>query len=199
MGIERVREAVLERARKEAEKIIEDAKRKAEEIVSKARRDYEIRVRRKKEEIVSKIISEESIKYIRKVVELNVRLTNVKNEVLNNLLEGIKVRLRECSDDVRRKSLRKLLSEVLESGVIPSNIKIVIKVTKKDLRIIKDVLKELNIEDRVLRIDTLGDDFLGGVIVESEDGVLAIDNTYKARLEKLLPILTKALHDKVLR
>ena len=198
MSIESLREAIIRKAQKEAERIIEEAKRRAEEIIRDAEKRYELRVKRRREELISKITNEENMKYIRKVMELNIKMTKLKNEILNEVLKGIEERLRASSTNIRRESLRTLLREVLSSGVLPPNTKLVIRVVKRDIDLIRELIKEEGITAIVSRIETLSDDHIGGLIIETEDGSIAVDNTYKTRLEKLKPEIAKVLQEKVL-
>jgi len=198
MSIESLREAVIRKAQKEAERIIEEARRRAEEIIRDAMKRYELRVKRRREELISKIINEENMKYIRKVMELNIKMTTLKNEILNEVLKGIEERLRTSNTNTRRESLRALLREVLGSGVLPPNTKVIIRVVKQDMDLIKELIKEEGITAIVSKVETLSDDHIGGLIIETEDGSIAVDNTYKTRLEKLKPEITKVLQEKVL-
>jgi len=198
MSIESLREAVIRKAQKEAERIIEEAKRRAEEIIRDAEKRYELRVKRRREELISKITNEENMKYIRKVMELNIKMTTLKNEILNEVLKGIEERLRASNTNTRRESLRALLREVLGSGILPPNTKVTIRVVKQDMDLIKELIKEEGIIAIVSKIETLSDDYIGGLIIETEDGSIAVDNTYKTRLEKLKPEITKVLQEKVL-
>jgi len=198
MSIESLREAIIRKAQKEAERIIEEAKRRAEEIIRDAEKRYELRVKRRREELISKITNEENMKYIRKVMELNIKMTKLKNEILNEVLKGIEERLRASSTNIRRESLRTLLREVLSSSVLPPNTKLVIRVVKRDIDLIRELIKEEGITAIVSRIETLSDDHIGGLIIETEDGSIAVDNTYKTRLEKLKPEIAKVLQEKVL-
>jgi len=199
MSLDEVRRAVLKKAEKEAKEIIAKAMKDAEEIVMNAKREYEAKVSRIKEEILTKVKAEANIRYIRKVVELNMKLTELKNKILNELLSEVRGRLSQSTDEIRKKSLKNLIEEIIKSGIIPPNSKIIIKVVKRDIKIIKELVDELKLTDRISKIEVVSDDFIGGIIVETEDGSIAIDNTYKTRLEKLSANITKMLYEKILR
>ncbi|MCD6428759.1 MAG: hypothetical protein J7L12_03990, partial [Desulfurococcales archaeon] len=75
--------------------------------------------------------------------------------------------------------------------------RVVVKVIPEDIELIKDVIREEGLEDRVVSISVIGSEFLGGVMVESEDGSIALDNTYATRLDKVMPKLVEKLNKEV--
>ncbi len=192
-----LRKTLIERARKEAEKIIEEAKKRAKEIVEQARREYERRVAKRREEVIKKIIEEESRRYTAKMVELNKELVRLKNEVLNNLRSEIINYLRNLDPKTREESLRKLLKEAISSGVFSEH-KVVVKVVHKDREIIERIIKkDKELKKVVARIEEINDEYIGGVLVESEDGSIALDNTYKSRIERLTPEMVRRLNKEI--
>ncbi len=198
MSLENLREKVLEKARAKAEKIINDAKEQASKIVNEAKKEY----LRKSEEVrnreLMELINEYSHKLTMKSMELNIELLKVKNQIIEDLMESVKMRLKEVSEDLRKKSLTKLLNEALTEGI---NInEVVVKVLPKDVDLLRKVLNEESNKALVIKkIDVLPEFYLGGVIVESVDGTFALDNTYLTRLEKLSTILYKRLTEEVFK
>ncbi len=192
-----LRKTLIERARKEAEKIIEEAKKRAKEIVEQARREYERRVARKREEVIKRIIEEESRRYTAKIVELNKELVRLKNEVLNNLRNEIINYLKSLDPKTREESLRKLLKEAINSGVFSEH-KVVVRVVRNDKEIIEKIIKkDKELKKVIVRVEELGDEYIGGVLIESEDGSIALDNTYKSRIERLTPEIVRKLNEEI--
>ncbi|MCD6428893.1 MAG: hypothetical protein J7L12_04705 [Desulfurococcales archaeon] len=196
MGLEELRKSILEKAERKASKIIEDAKEKAKKIIEEAREEYYRRLSKERERALRKLKEEENRKYISKVMELNLELVNLKNRILNEVVSELRRRLMTLSGDLRKESLRKLLKEALDTGIFGSR-RVVVKVIPEDIELIKDVIREEGLEDRVASISVIGSEFLGGVIVESEDGSIALDNTYATRLDKVMPKLVEKLNKEV--
>ncbi len=178
--IERLREAILEQARNEAERIVKDAEERAKQIIEEAKR-------RKEEEIAEarKRVLEE-VGYEARISEAKIRARHIvakaKNEVLEELRKRVLEELSTLPVTMRRESLRKLLQEVLASGAVQGSVRIY--VSKRDVREVENVVRELGVESRVIEI--VPTDIVGGVIVESGDGLVRIDNSYEARLDTYL-------------
>ncbi len=192
-----LRDALIRRAREEAERIVKEAKDRANKIIEEAKRKFEERIRRERSELLSKIIEEESRKYTSKIVELNKEIVNVKNEVLNELKMKILNNLRSLSKEERERSLRGLLREAINSGLF-RNYKVIVKVVPDDVEIVKKIIKrDKELRNLVIKIDKLSNEYVGGVILESEDGSIVLDNTYLARLDRLLPSIIRRLNKEV--
>lgn len=196
MGLEELRKSILEKAQRKASKIIEDAREKAKKIVEEAREEYYKRLSKEREQALRKLKEEENRKYISKVMELNLELVNLKNRILNEIVSELKRRLETLSEELRKESLRKLVKEALNTGIFGSG-RVVIKVIPNDVKLIKDIIREEGLEDQVASVGKISSEFLGGVIVESEDGSIALDNTYATRLDKVMPKLIEKLNKEV--
>ncbi len=196
MGLEELRKSILEKARRKASKIVEEAKEKAEKIVEEAKEEYYRRLSKERERALRKLREEENRKYINKVMELNLEIVNLKNKILSEVISELRKRLSTLSKELRKESLRKLLKEALDTGIFSSG-RVVIKVVPEDVELIKDIVKEEGLEDRLSSIGIISSDFLGGIVVESEDSSIALDNTYATRLDKLMSRLVEKLNKEV--
>ena len=196
MGLEELRRSILEKAERKARKIIEDAEERAKRLVQEAKQEYYRRLGRERERALRRLKEEENRKYVSKIMELNLELVNLKNKVLDEVLAEVKQRLTTLSTEERKESLRKLLKESINTGMFGSE-PVVVKVIEADADLIKDVIREENLGERVDSIKVMGPEFLGGVIVESKDGSIAVDNTFATRLSKLIPRLVEKLNKEV--
>ncbi len=187
---EKIRKAVLDKARKEAERIVIEARREAEKILEKARREWEENRERVRKQIIenAKRKAEEII--IDAKIKARMKLTEAKREVINEVIKNIEEIVKEGNYD-RRGSLRKLLEE----AVVPLEGDIRIYVSERDLDLAKDVAGKLNNNVRIVDIKTMS--ILGGVVAENIDSTIRIDNSYEARLElvrtRLIPVIQREL------
>ncbi len=196
MGLEELRRSILEKAERKASKVVEEAKEKAKKIVEEAKEEYYRRLSKEREQALRKLRERENRKYISRVMELNLQLVNLKNRILNEVITEVKQKLVALDKEKRKKSLKKLLREALNAEIFGSG-HIVVKVVKKDTDLIKDIIKEEGLEAQVASINVINSEFLGGVVIESEDGSIAIDNTYATRLDKIMPKLVEKLNKEV--
>jgi V/A-type H+-transporting ATPase subunit E len=136
-----------------------------------------------------------SKKLSEKNLEVNTNLLNLKNELIEALRKEILSKINEMSDEERRKSLKKLINECLNE--IRTSRRVRVCVVERDVPLVKDVLRELSVEDRVMEIKTLPPESVGGVLIETEDGSLGLDNTYATRLERLMTFIYRKLNEEV--
>ncbi len=179
--VDRLRQAILAKAREEAERIIREAEERARRIVEEAKE----RKRREIEEARKRLYEE--VGYEARIAEARIRasqlISRVKNEVLQELRKRVLERLSKLSEEERRKSIERLLWEALGSGVIGNRFRVY--VAKRDSALAEDVVTAAGLRDRVVAI--VGrEDMVGGVVIESEDGALRVDNSYGTRLDTVL-------------
>jgi len=180
--MERLYQAVIEKARTEAEKIVREAEIRAHEIIEEAKR-------RKLQEIeeMRKRIRDE-IQYDVRIAEAKIKarhiIAQVKNDVFNYLREKILKELSSLSSELRRESLKNILLEVISSGIF-SDQRLRIYVARQDLDVARRVIEEIGISSKVVEIIP-SDSMIGGVIVQSVDGSVRVDASYERRLELIL-------------
>jgi len=198
MSLEELRRSVLEKAKGKARKIVEEAKERARKIVEEAKREYFRRLERERSLALRSLRDSENRKVMEKALELNLKLVSTKNAILKDIVNRVRAELMALDDSTRKESLRRLLKESLEAGMFGSK-KVVVKVVSRDTKLISDVIEEEGLKDVVLRVLKLNSRYMGGVLVESSDGSVAVDNTYLTRLEKVKTILIKRLNDDVFK
>ncbi len=188
----RLQEKLVENAKKEAEEIIKKAEEEARKIIENARREY----KEKAKSIREKILSDAKRRAEEIIVDAKIRARMILAEEKKNIVEQVFRRVEEIvksSEFDRRESLYNLLKESI-SEIALSNIRII--VGKKDEKIVKELRKQLEKELGVKIVEVKVVDYVsGGVIVESLDGRVRINNTYEERLEnarsKLAPLIVR--------
>ncbi len=199
MSYETLREKVLEEARREAERILAEAREKAEEILRSAEEEYRRKVEKARRKALQELRERKNAEYVSKVVELSMEFVKLKNSILEKTLSKVREKLRNLPQDARRESLKRLIKEALESGVFGSEV--VVKVVPQDVGLAESiVMQDPMLRRAVLRVEALdSDDVVGGAIVESADGKRAVDNTYRARIERGMPKLIERLNEEVFK
>ncbi|BAA31105.1 V-type ATP synthase subunit E [Pyrococcus horikoshii] len=168
---ERKIEYILNEARQQAEKIKEEARRnaeaKAEWIIRRAKTQAELEKQR--------IIANARLEVRRK------RLA-IQEEIISSVLEEVKRRLETMSEDEYFESVKALLKEAIKEL---NEKKVRVMSNEKTLGLIASRIEEIKSELGDVSIE-LGEtvDTMGGVIVETEDGRIRIDNTFEARMER---------------
>ncbi|MCC6010696.1 MAG: V-type ATP synthase subunit E, partial [Fervidicoccaceae archaeon] len=110
-------------------------------------------------------------------------VSQTKAEIIEKLFEDIKRKLEDRQFDVK-KSLELLLTQSLKEA---SAIKKIV-VSPKDKKILEDIISEFGLKNIDIKEN---ENMIGGLIVESVDGVI-IDNSYDTRL---LNLKEKRLHE----
>ena len=181
-AMERLHQAVIEKARAEAERILREAEVRAHEIIEEAKR----RKLQEIEELRRRIRDE--IQYDVRIAEAKIRARHIiaqaKNDIFNYLRERVLKELSNLSLELRRKSIKNILREIISSGIF-SDQKLRIYVAQQDLEIARRVVEELGIGDKVVEI-LPSNSIIGGVIVQSVDGSIRVDASYERRLELIL-------------
>lgn len=190
---ERIKEKLLEKAHEDAKRIVEDAKREAEKIIKEAEEKWKKKVEEARRKIIEEAKREAEEILVDARIKARIRITEEKNRVIEQLLGKVE----ELVDkDVfnREESLRKLLEEAIKQSRLNE---VVIYVSSRDIKLMQSLKTRIESELKVKIIDIREANIKGGVIVESVDGGIRIDNSYDVRLElvkmRLLPEVSKEL------
>lgn len=197
MSLEELRKSVIEKARLKAEKIVENAKKQAEELVESAKREYMERLRQRKEEIITQVREEESRKYTARISELNAELLKLKRGLIEDIVREATERIKNLSKTKRKESIKRLLKDSISSGIIGGSFRV--KVVERDLKLVKEAVKELGLQKDLIASEIIPEDYLGGLIIENEDSSVAIDNTYRTRLERAIRIILRELNKEIFK
>ncbi len=183
-GLEGLRDAIMERAREEADRILRGAEEEAKAEVESAKRAKEEEARVLRE----KLLKEAEVEAARIIARARIRAKNIvleaKNRVIEEVIESAKRSLSGHSLG-REASLARLLRESAR-GLGGSRLRVM--VSRGDLEIAKRLIQgDGELSKRVEEIAEA--ECSGGVMVEEVDGGVRIDNTYEARLAMLIPRL----------
>jgi len=169
-------------AKKKAEEILREAERRAEEIIKEAEKRWREEAEKKRKEIIEKAKKEAQIIVSEAHRKARMLIASAKYEVIEEVFKRAKEELRKKVDI--RSSLNNLLRESLVHISKPSTI----YVNKDDIGILREIINDLGLEDVEIR----GLDILGGLIIESIEGV-KVDNSYDTRLKRAKETLVNKL------
>jgi len=180
-GMEKISEAILDKVRVDAQQIIEKAEEKACREMEKAQEQRERKFEEQKRKRVEEAGREATRILAQAFIEARRELSKAKADIIDEIINRAKKVLAGISSN--ENSSLGLIKEAVD-GL--GNDKARIYVSPKDVSTIQNSIKrDEELASRILEIKEF--DCTGGVIAESIDGKIRIDNTYDTRLEMLLP------------
>ncbi|MBA7658750.1 V-type proton ATPase subunit E [subsurface metagenome] len=180
-GMEKISEAILDKVRVDAQQIIEKAEEKAYREMQKAQEQRERKFEEEKRKRVEKAGREATRILAQAFIEARREVSKAKADIIDEIINRAKKVLAGISSN--ENSSLSLIKEAVD-GL--GNDKARIYVSPKDVSTIQNSIKrDEELASRIIEIKEF--DCTGGVIAESIDGKIRIDNTYDARLEMLLP------------
>lgn len=183
-GLENLRDAIMERAREEADRILREAEEEARAEVERARRAKEEEAKALRD----RLLKEAEVEAARIMARARIRAKNIVLEARNKVIDEVIRRAKETLSGHslgREGSLSRLLRESVEA-LGGSRLRVL--VSKGDLEIARRLIQGNG--DLSKRVEEVAEaECSGGVIVEEVDGGVRIDNTYEARLAMLIPRL----------
>lgn len=174
MSLETVVEDIREEAHARAEEIEADAEQRAEEIVSEAEREAEAIVDEREREIERQIEQERERRLSSANLEAKQERLAARREVLETVRDRVEAELATLEGD-RRKELTRTL---VESGIEEfDGGEIRVYGRPDDTELLESILENY---DATLAGER---DCLGGVVVESSDSRVRVNNTFDSLLE----------------
>ncbi len=178
MGLEAVVEDIREKGKKEAEKVRAESKQETDQILSavdKRVKEIKLSADTESEKQTAHIIGQEA-----SAANLLVKreLLNAQKSLLDTVYESTRAEIASLPGSFHREAIKKLLSEAKKE--IPRGI---ISCNARDIPSAKAIIAE-NPEFAGFRLgDPVNID--GGILVESEEGGLQIDYSYRTFLAKV--------------
>jgi V/A-type H+-transporting ATPase subunit E len=182
METDKIRKAILDKAREEASKVVSDAEEKAREMLAQAESQKDKRYDEERKKIIAEAHRESSKTLAQASLKARQQILEVKDGVVKEVLSKVKDGL---SNEIKDKSMfARLITETVDA--FESEDKLRILAASKDLKIVEEVIGESEtLRDRVEEVKEI--ECLGGIMGETLDGMVSIDNTFDMRLEMLVP------------
>ena len=192
-AIDNVVGKVLEEAKQEILKVLEEGKLEAEEILYQAQREAELEAGkilssrdRQVESLTRRVIGSAELEARNKSLRM---VEDSMNKVFANALDKLKKNKPKHYKD----SMKRMVEEALESV---GSKKIVLLCNGEDKGLVEGLAKQVgkekgfdvSVSDKELQC-------AGGVKAADADGSVTYDNTLEARLDRMRPVLRKAVAD----
>ncbi|MBN2454151.1 hypothetical protein JXB11_01255 [Candidatus Woesearchaeota archaeon] len=181
MGIEKVKDDVLEKANKEAEKLIGEGKAEARRIMKEAEKALD----KKKEQEASSIEKMKEGMKTRMVsaaeLEAKKGMLNARKKALDKVLEKVKAKVKSLPESKRLSHIEKLLERA-----------------KKELEIAKVYCAEQDAR-LVSGYNVKKAEMLGGLMAENSEGNVIVDFSYDSLLEELYRDMMKEISESLFK
>ncbi len=189
-GMEKISEAILEKVKGDARNIVADAEEKARQEIEKAKKQREKRLEEEEHKLVREAKEEAARILAQASIAARQELVRAKTDMIDKVIDRVRSVLSETSSNAA--TLLSLAQEAYDAlGVDKVRVYVAtrdIDTTRRAIGTNKELAEKI--------VDIREFDCVGGLIVESLDGKMRIDNTYGARLEILLPkILPEVSND----
>lgn len=192
MSSEALRQAIIERASKEAKEIIAKAEKEAETILEEARREKELMIQEERRRMLAEVKAD--IRLAEARVRAREMLLEARQKVVEEIVNRVMERLRGFSEEERARSLSNILEESLRTlrESVEKPYDIVVMANERDTHLLSKLLPSTGIGSDV-RIEKA--DIMGGLIVKCCNGEVIVDNSYETRLRRavdnVLPTILK--------
>ncbi len=186
-GAERIIQEINREAEQKIQYILSEAQEEANRIKGSAKKRAEARA----EWVLRKAQTQAEIEKQRIIagakLEVRKRRLALQEELIQKVITELRERLSQLSDEDYFSMLVDLTSEAVDELGMP---RAYVRSNERTIELLKGKKGEFEsaVAERIGR--TVGIDFgepvntIGGVIVESEDGSVRVDNTFEARMER---------------
>jgi vacuolar-type H+-ATPase subunit E/Vma4 len=189
--MENISEAVISKVKVEALDIIREAEAKAREEREKATKQRDVKLHEEKQRLLGEARQEAARIVAQASIKARQELSRAKNAVINKMTDRVRQELSQISSN--EKYSMTLIQEAVEAiGADKARIYVLPKSVDTTRKLLESN-KEL--ANRITEVKEAN--FTGGIIAESIDGKLRIDNSYESRLEMLLPILLPEINNEL--
>ena len=188
-------QAIFERARV----LAEEHRQQAERISEQIRRDSQEQRSRFEAVAESRAVSRAEREYRRLIqaaeIHLQAELDRMRWGLVESVLQGAQEQLHELRGESEAYTglVRRLLSEAAREI---AGERLMVRVRQEDYAMLQEQWDSLTVvaaPDKVLTLSKEPFPCDGGVLVESEDGRIRMNNTFEGRLERLRPLLQRAI------
>lgn len=180
-----VSEVVLDRVRQQAEAIVQAAQDEAARELDKSRRRRDERLAEERQ----RRLSEAEVEAARIVAQGAMQARNIVTAAKAAIMDEIVARARAelATLPPARAALERLVAEAIDGlGDVGA---VIVGVAEANLELAREIVAA-DAGLAAVVSEVVARPIGGGVVVESKDGALAIDNTHSARLEMLIPRIT---------
>ena len=180
-GMEKISETILEKVKEEAQEIIKQANKVASKEIERVEKQVKEKYSEEKQKVFDEAEREAARITAKAQIEARQKIAQAKAEIIAQITARVEEQLDKATDT--QVSLANLMKEAVD-GL--NTDKAIVYVAAGDMSNAKKALQEDKaLAGKVVEIKEAG--FKGGVIAETVDGMVRVDNTYATRLKMLLP------------
>ncbi len=192
METDKIRATILDKAQKEAQEIVANAKTKAKDLMAHAEQQKEKRFEEEKLRILSEAQREAARILAQSSLKARQEILKEQDEVINEIVAKTNETLaRELTDET---ALAVLIKEAVVA--FESDEKLRILASPRDIDTVNKAVQHDDDLSRQIE-EVVEHDCLGGIIVESTDGMVSIDNSFEVRMGMLMPKIMPELGKKL--
>jgi len=192
METDKIRAAILDKAQKEAEEIVANARTKAKDLMAHAEEQKEKRFEDEKARILSEAQREAARILAQSSLKARQEILREQDAVINEIVAKTKETL--AQESTEEKAMAVLIREAVTA--FESDEKLRILASPREIEAVKLAVKNDDGLSKQIE-EVVEHDCLGGVIAESLDGMVSIDNSFEVRMEMLLPKIMPELGKKL--
>lgn len=183
METDKIRKAILDKAKEDADKIVSDAEIKAKKVIEKAKEQKELKFKEEKRKVISEAHREASKILAQASLKSRHEILKEKHIVINEIITRVKDELSHNVTD--KKLFVRLVQETIDA--FEAEEKLRIYVTPDDINVVREIIEENSkIKEKITEVNEIID-CMGGILIEAIDGMVSINNTFDTRLEMLMP------------
>ncbi|HET58064.1 MAG TPA: hypothetical protein ENN35_06445 [Deltaproteobacteria bacterium] len=177
-----IREAILKKARDEAARIVDEAKEKGGTVVAQAQERKNQLLEDEKNRIIAEAKREAAKLLAQSTLKERQTILRAKDGVMQEILERARKELERQPMD--RNQIEPLLNEALEALVTDGTVRLF--VAPKDSEAVREFIQTRDeLKEKIVEVKE--QDMMGGIIAETADGMISIDNSFERRLAMLIP------------
>ncbi|MBI4399555.1 hypothetical protein HY570_02290 [Candidatus Micrarchaeota archaeon] len=191
MGLQELREEILNNAKTSARKIQKESEAEAETIVRTAEEKKKQTLETVKKDVKEVLEREERERVSSARLKAKMIMAEAKESVIKELMDQLFEKMKEYRESSEYKTT---LARLVDEGLGQISGKVVVYANKEDASLVKKLLgkKKAELSEEPIQC-------IGGVVVTSEDGKVRINNTLEAKFEERKEEVRKSIYDMVFR
>ncbi|MHA1866661.1 MAG: V-type ATP synthase subunit E [Candidatus Heimdallarchaeaceae archaeon] len=203
MTVENESLEIITKIKEKTEKKIQQLLKEKEEAIAKIEAKAEEEIKKKREALIAKAKKEAEIALAKEQaiqkLDLDLKLSKQREEIIDEFINKAKSIIEE---KVKTKEYEKSLTKIIvESALILDESSLVIFCKKQDKKILtpaflNKITEKIKKEHKKDINFSLADTFIntiGGVIVETQDKSIRVNNTYEKRIERAVDDLKREI------
>ncbi len=194
---------IIDKIRENTNKLIKDIVASQQKEIAVIDKDIETKIQQKKEEIIKAAKTKAEAEFLKEKakqeLDLRLKITKFRDEVVDEFIVKATEKIKTMADT---KEYEKSLENLLVTAVLTlSEPEVIVYCRKQDKKIftnqfLSSVAVKAEKENEVKSKITLSNEFIdsmGGLIVETSDRKISINNTYEKRIDRALGKIKREL------